>query len=65
MPMTTTDTITAYIDRLRHRAAQMDEHRCAELRDEAMDRIRRRGPPPSMVMADALERSPRSHPGDR
>ncbi|MXX25510.1 MAG: hypothetical protein F4Z82_08725 [Caldilineaceae bacterium SB0668_bin_21] len=34
--MTSTQAITSYIDRLRHRAAQMDE-RAAQMRDDATD----------------------------
>ena len=51
--MIRTDTITAYIDRLRHRAAQMAD-RCAELRDEANDTQGRAAALDDM--ADALER---------
>ena len=43
--MTTTEAMTAYIDRLRHRAAQMNEQ-ATEMRDEATDRKAR---------ADALD----------
>ena len=50
--MIRTDTITAYIDRLRHRAAQMAD-RSAELRDEATDTQRRASALDDM--ADALE----------
>ena len=50
--MTSTEAITAYIDRLRHRAAQMAD-RCAELRDEAADTQGRAAALDDM--ADALE----------
>ena len=51
--MIRTDTITSYVDRLRHRAAQMHD-RCAELRDEATDTQGRAAALDDM--ADALER---------
>lgn len=51
--MVRTDAITAYIDRLRHRAAVMVDY-AAELRDEASDRQSRGAALDDL--ADALER---------
>ena len=50
--MVRTDAINAYIDRLRHRSAQMSDH-AAELRDEATDRTKRAEA--LDALADALE----------
>ena len=50
--MVKSDAITAYIDRLRHRAAQMAEH-AVELREEATERTARAAALDSL--ADSLE----------